>query len=479
MRASLWLCLGLPALALEALGLGDSPQAYVLTTAGREPRVRIGNRAAYALGIAPGMRAGAAQALGDVEVYTRGGSAEQAALEALAAWCGQFTSFVSLAPPDGLLLEIGESLTLFGGVATLVERVRAGVVDLGYQPLLAIAPTPLAAIFFVRAQQEVCITDPRQLHALLSRLPLAVLGVDVRIAEALAGLGLREVGECLRLPRDGLARRFGPALVRLLDRALGRQPDPRLPFEPPARFGRLLDLPHEAEDTQALQFAARRLLLELTGFLRARGAGARQLDWRLVHRDRRETRLNLALLTPSRDPEHLGQLLRSRLERLVLPEPVRALRLIVDDLCPLAGVTRALLPGGQEQSQAQSLAFLERLRARLGEDAVRGLRLLPDHRPEAAWCFCSPGEASPSPRMRSRPLWLLDPPQPLEVREGRLRLRGPLELMERGERIESGWWDGQPMGRDYFVARNPLGARYWVFREVEGKRRWFVHGICD
>lgn len=155
-------------------------------------------------------------------------------LEALAAWCGQFTSFVSLAPPDGLLLEIGQSLTFFGGVATLVERVRAGVVDLGYQPLLAIAPTPLAAIFFVRARQAICITDPRQLHAPLSRLPLAVLGVDVRIAEALTGLGLREVGECLRLPRDGLARRFGPELVRLLDRASGRQPDPRLPFEPPA-----------------------------------------------------------------------------------------------------------------------------------------------------------------------------------------------------------------------------------------------------
>ncbi|MGH2627435.1 MAG: Y-family DNA polymerase, partial [Anaerolineales bacterium] len=86
MRASLWLCLGLPALALEALGLRDSPQACVLTTA-----------------VA---RAGAAQALEDIKVYTPRGSAERAALESLAAWCGQFTSFVSLAPPDGLLLEI-------------------------------------------------------------------------------------------------------------------------------------------------------------------------------------------------------------------------------------------------------------------------------------------------------------------------------------------------------------------------------------
>ena len=35
--------------------------------------------------------------------------------------------------------------------------------------------------------------------------------------------------------------------------------------------------------------------------------------------------------------------------------------------------------------------LVERLRARLGEDAVRGLTLVPDHRPERAWRFAAPG----------------------------------------------------------------------------------------
>ncbi|MGH8612811.1 MAG: Y-family DNA polymerase [Gammaproteobacteria bacterium] len=475
----LWLCLGLPTLPLEALGLGDSHAACVLTSGGRDPRVLLGNRPAYALGIAPGLRVGAAYALGDIKVYTRRESKERSAIESLAVWCGQFTSLVSLAPPDGLLLEIGKSLALFQGIEKLAEGIRAGVAELGYQAILAIAPTPLGAIFFARARQAVCITEVKQLLRPLSRLPLEVLGVDERVAEALRGLGLRDLGGCLRLPRDGLARRFGPEFVSLLDRTLGRQLDPRPIFEPPARFARLLDLPYEVDDAQALRFAARRLLLELTGFLRARGAGTQRLDWRFVHRERRETTLHIELVSATRDIDRLVQLLHIRLDQLELPEPVRALKLIVNDLCPLAGATLALLPDAQDKNHVQSPAFLERLRARLGRDSIRGLRLISDHRPEAAWCFCSPGEASPLFRTRPRPLWLLKQPQPLAVQEGRPRLRGPLKLLGHSERIEGGWWDGHPIARDYFVARNPAGGYFWVFREIEGNRGWFVHGVFD
>lgn len=136
-----------PALPLEALGLGETPGASVLSTGGHDPRVLMGNRAACALGITPGMRTGAAHALGSIEVHTRCESAERAALHALAAWCGQFTSFVSLASPDGLLLEVGKSLSLFGGIEAIRRAIRTGVAALGYQPILAIAPTPLGAIF--------------------------------------------------------------------------------------------------------------------------------------------------------------------------------------------------------------------------------------------------------------------------------------------------------------------------------------------
>jgi protein ImuB len=61
----------------------------------------------------------------------------------------------------------------------------------------------------------------------------------------------------------------------------------------------------------------------------------------------------------------------------------------------------------------------------------------------------------------------------------RPRYEGPLEIEEGPERIESGWWDGHDVARDYYVARNGQGARLWVFRNrraAGGDADWFLHG---
>ncbi len=78
-------------------------------------------------------------------------AAEAAALAAVATWATQFTPTVALAPPDAVLVEIGGSLRLFGGLPKLTARLSAGVRDLGYAARLAQAPTPTAALLFARA----------------------------------------------------------------------------------------------------------------------------------------------------------------------------------------------------------------------------------------------------------------------------------------------------------------------------------------
>jgi len=55
-------------------------------------------------------------------------------------------------------------------------------------------------------------------------------------------------------------------------------------------------------------------------------------------------------------------------------------------------------------------------------------------------------------------------------------LDGRLSFLDRLERIASGWWDGDPVQRDYRIARNPSGAVFWIYRE-RGKPDWFLHGI--
>jgi protein ImuB len=45
------------------------------------------------------------------------------------------------------------------------------------------------------------------------------------------------------------------------------------------------------------------------------------------------------------------------------------------------------------------------------------------------------------------------------------------------ERIETGWWDGGNIERDYYVAVDIHGVRLWVFREREAPHRWFLQGV--
>ena len=67
-----------------------------------------------------------------------------------------------------------------------------------------------------------------------------------------------------------------------------------------------------------------------------------------------------------------------------------------------------------------------------------------------------------------RPCWLL--PQPR-------RIDAPRELLAGPERIESGWWDGADIKRDYYVASDGAGARLWIYRECTQQKRWFLHGL--
>jgi protein ImuB len=219
------------------------------------------------------------------------------------------------------------------------------------------------------------------------------------------------------------------------------------------------------------------LLDELAGFLLGRQAGVQRLEWCLRHpRQIADTRFTLGSARPERDSGCWLELLRQRLERLQLPAPVRALSLDVDGIQPMAPAALALFPE-LDPSPDPDPALLDRLRARLGPDAVRGLALVADHRPERAWGWCPPGEQGKGRGRADRPLWLLPEPLPLATRGGRPWWGGELDLGGERERIETGWWDGFEVARDYFIATGTQGARLWVYRERTGRGSWFLHGL--
>ncbi len=474
----LWAALRFPDLSLQLyLRGGDSCGPAIVQETGNPPRVLSCNEAAGKAGIKSGMTVSAAHALTPkLHVRTRDPVKEAQALAGIAAWATQFTPTISLASSNEVLMEINGCQRLFGGLRPLSGRIRSGLAELGYRATVALAPNPTAALLLARDGVDTSIGDRHELRRTLGRLRLALLDQPAQTVALLANMGAHTIKDWLSLPRDGLARRFGQGMLDEIDRALGLLPDPRPPFSPPARYSATLELPVPVQETEPLLFAAKRLVLELAGHLAMRQSGITRLKLELQHARHAPTPVLLGLSTPSRDAGHLVTLLREKLATIQLPEAVKTLTLVAGETRPLGSHNQALFADGRP-SREDRWRIVERLRARLGVEAVHGLETFPDHRPERAYRRTLPGQAADGNSDLQRPLWLLPQPRRLRADDSLVAMERPLALLDGPERVESGWWDDFDVKRDYFVARDSAGAKVWLYRERPDGRDWFVHGV--
>jgi protein ImuB len=287
-----------------------------------------------------------------------------------------------------------------------------------------------------------------------------------------------------QLPRAGLQRRCGTALIEQLDRAYGEAPELYDWVEAPQQFDGRLELPERVEQADAVLFAARRLLLQMVGWLNARQLAVSRFVLLLEHERGRQavppTALEIRLAEAAWREDHLVRLLKERLGRLQLAAPVIAIRLEASRLEAMAPPSESLFPepGG---SIADYHRLIELLTARLGAENVLMAAPLADYRPEIGnrWLPASPRcGKSPTPPDVERPFWLLEKPLPLLVRDHRPFYGSPLKLLTSAERIESGWWDADCAVRDYFIAQGADQACYWIYRERAGEEsHWFLHGL--
>ena len=456
-------------------GAPDDAALAVVDYAASPARVIAASSGAQAQNAHPGERLSVVRALApDLLLRERNPALEAATLQELAAWAGRFTPAVTLVPPHTLLLEVSGSLRLFCGLERLLDELRTDLAGLGLSADLAAAPTPLAAYWLARARPGTLLSAAPGWQATLDTLPLAVIctGTEVSSAtlELLTSIGLRTLGQTRRLPREGLARRQAKALLQALALAHGETPDPRPRHVPPAQHTACIALPVPAASSEPLLFVASRLIAGLVAWLDGQQAASDRFTLLLDHDGGSTTRLDIVSGEPSRDATRLMLLAREHLAVLDLAAPVEAVRLCADAPVSRPGHTPDLF-GDAGQRRENFTLLLDRLRARLGDEALYRPAPWPDHRPERA-CRKLPATgrtATQSPPGASRPTWLLEQPKPL------LSLHG-LQLVAGPERIESGWWDGNDVRREYFVVRSRGQALWWVFRELRQNGGWYVHG---
>src|SRR5438105_3209443 len=379
----LWTCLhfsDLPLRIFARAGMHEIPS--VVSTASHRPDVLVANEAAQKRGIVSGMSIAAALGLdSEIAIHLRDECAEATALKNIALWAGQWTSTIAIEPPANVLLEISGCLNYFGGLSALLGRIDARLAAIGCPALVATASTASAAGLLARAGRAIAI-EGADMDSALAALPVGLLDGADEVMDTLWGIGVRTVGDVLALPRDGFARRFGASLLDQIDRARGILPDARALFVAPERYHGQLELPSPVEETEALLFAVRRLVVELAGFLHGRGAGVTRMRFDLVHEDVPPTSIVIGLAA-TRQIEHMQNVLRERLSRLQLPDRVEAIRLASEETAPLLGKESELFQRSGKDGEAGT-QLVERLRARLGENAVHALALHADHRPEHA-----------------------------------------------------------------------------------------------
>ena len=408
----------------------------------------------------------------------------------------QFTPRVAQVD-QALLLEIAGSERLWGGRQRLLRRLVQGCEPLaGAQWAHGVTSLVALALLRLKLRGE---APPAHLPR---DLPLDALTAAREHVPTLERTGCRTWGDLRSLPRAGVARRFGAALLDALDSGYGDRPERYAWLQLPEAFDMKLELAALATTAPELMWSAQRLLTQLQVWLQARHRGvlALELEWTLDLRRLNGVRLpshqQLTVRTaqPTQDIPHLRRLVGEHLSRSTLSAPVNHLRLRSIETLPWGGADKSLLP--EDNLKGERLhQLVERLSVRLGEANVRVAQAHEDHRPEKMqeWVPARGDGLRVTPAMTEPtdalyPPWLLPRPLPLEVHNSVPHYCGPLRRLARLYRVETGWWEGgKPALRDYFIARSEEAGLVWIYRErplqlAQGLEhaqefRWYLQGL--
>ncbi|HEX8873637.1 MAG TPA: DNA polymerase Y family protein, partial [Nitrosospira sp.] len=399
----LWIALHCPALSLDWIErrfpAALIPAMAVTVRKGNQSYIRQVNKPAQERGITAHQPLASAMAIfPGLVVVEQDLNEETKALREAAYAALRFTPNIVL-QHAGLIAEVSASLKLFGGLKKLCQSLNRAVTAQGLQICTGVAPTARGAWLLARSAPSRTVVNgtPARFRLLLDALPVALLESAQPHLEIIRGIGCRTLADLRRLPRDGMARRFGPDLLAELDCAYGDSPDPQKWFEAPESFQQKFRLLTQIENVELLLIPAQRLIEQMCGWLASRHAAVSTFSFVLHHeyslrQPHKSTPINIRLSEHSSDPCHLMLLLRERLERTKLAAPVSELELMADEITAGANANLELFPTAQ--SEATSLnRFIEKVSARLGPQTIASLKAVPDHRPERSQRLDSMGAA--------------------------------------------------------------------------------------
>jgi protein ImuB len=507
----------------------DPAQSLVLVAPGKGgQRIVALNRAACAGGLSLGeLLSNARSKVLNLQICDADPAADRDALRKLALWAMRYCPVVAIgheaSGADGLFLDITGAAQLFGGEERLLADLQRRLGSFGLYPRLAVAGTAGAAWALARyGKRNRIILSPGEERKGIEDLPLAALRLPEEVLTVLRRLGFRRCGELIDQPRAPFGARFDAPLLSRLDQALGRASEPLIPVVPPPIYRVQVQFLEPILQQEHVLEAARCLLERLMQDLARDAVGVRLLRLLLFKLDGAAVSLDLGLAAPSRDAQHLAQLIGLRLYRLHSEFETdfgfEAAALHVLSAEDMPEQQNQLAIAAHTPAPEALARLIDRLQQRLGVGAVGQLIAQQSHIPERAVRhvkgFALPKASRNSPArprhdtVRSpeqplpwapdmpageRPFLLLPRPEAADVvalvpegppRQFRWRgVRHQVAYSGGPERIAAEWWrrTGEA-SRDYYVVEDTTGRRFWLFRAGLYDRetdppQWFVHGV--
>ncbi len=352
----------------------------------------------------------------------------------------------------------------------------------------------------------------------LGELSPAALRIARKTLDQLHQAGIETIATLYQLPRPDLSNRLGELLPKRLDQALGTREECLDVYHPPTNFSVEQHLEHPTDNPQTIQWLMLTLLESLTQLLTEHGQGVLQLDCHLQCVGRKNFQTSIGLFEATIDPRHLDALLKMQWNHSSLQSPVQEIKIVAACTAPLESYQRPLFhpsetgcshhptapPLSRQPFNSRRLAHLvDRLSHRLGTEHIVQPRLRADAQPERAYqniSWIAPGRhgRKPSatgkrvstdrafPLPTTRPLQLLSPPPRITVTAAagggppiQFKYQQQHYCAEHTwgpERIETGWWRGPTIRRDYYRVQTTTGQRFWLFRERH-HHHWHLHGI--
>jgi len=467
---TLWLYLHFPVLQLDTLYSDQKDKSIIIVEAKKNAVVQF-NNAASLHGITLGMGLGTAASLCcDLNVHPYQADIEKEKLLEIAHWLYMVTSDIVFFEPNGILLRVSNMLTLYDGLDNYWQAVKMHLTPLKLHFHYASACSPLAAQLLAQSGFDQVINNEEKLLGAIQKHNLIETTLPTKTIEKLSRIGVNSLKDLLSIPMTEIAKRFDISLVNYIGKLTGKFKHPINFYTPPVCFKRCLQLLFDIENTQWLIRPLTLLLNKLESFLTLADKVTHEIVITLHQRDSDDVDLVINSAQGDNTANKWLKLSALTLESVQINAPVHSITLCASRVVARHIAEVDLFSG--YQANTSPLELLSILQAKLGKQAIKGLTLTEDARPELTSQFCEPLSCERSSNAinlsleeKLRPSLLLPVPE---------RLIDKVSVIQGPERIATGWWDGHPIVRDYFIARSKQGRWLWIFRDQ--KKEWFLHG---